>query len=444
MTAVANETVVDPAPTFTEATRVWWRIGLLSFGGPAGQIAVLHRIVVDEKRWVDEARFLHALQYCMLLPGPEAQQLATYLGWWLHGWRGGLVAGTLFLVPGCLVMLGLSLLYASYRAVPIAAALLFGLKAVVVAIVFDALLRIGRRALTSRAAWIVAIAAFTSMFFLRAPFALVIGSAALLGLVSRGSWFAANVAREERPIEAPSRTNWRHLLTVAIAGVALWWLPVGALALVFGTGSVLVDCGVYFGKLAVLSFGGAYAVLGYVANDAVHHFAWVTPAEMLDGLGLAETTPGPLILVLQFVAFVAGFRNPGSLTPHVGGLVASLVTLWVTFVPSFLWIFLGAPYVERLRENRFLRAAFAAVSAAVVGVILNLATWFALHVLFRRVTETHWGALRVHQPDLATLDGAATAIAIAAVVALHGLRAGLLPTLTIGAAAGAAWVILRG
>ena len=422
---------------------MWWRVGLLSFGGPAGQIAVLHRIVVDEKRWVDEARFLHALQYCLLLPGPEAQQLATYLGWWLHGWRGGLVAGTLFLLPGCLVMLGLSLLYAGYRSLPVAAALLFGLKAVVVAIVFDALLRIGRRALTSRAAWVVAIAAFTSMFFLRAPFALVIGSAGLLGLVSRGSWGAAHVAREEAPTETPSRTNWRHLLAVAIGGVAMWWLPVGVLALALGPDNVLVDCGVYFGKLAVLSFGGAYAVLGYVASDAVHHFAWVTPAEMLDGLGLAETTPGPLILVLQFVAFIAGFRSPGSLSPYVGGLAASLVTLWVTFVPSFLWIFLGAPHVERLRENRMLRAAFAAVSAAVVGVILNLATWFGLHVLFRRVTDTHWGPLRMHQPDLATLDGAAAAITIAALFALHRLRTGLLPTLAIGAAAGAAWVFFR-
>jgi chromate transporter len=441
--ATPGEPAAAAAPTFAEAVRVWWRVGLLSFGGPAGQIAVLHRIVVEEKRWVDEGRFLHALQYCMLLPGPEAQQLATYLGWWLHGWRGGLAAGTLFLLPGCVVMLGLSLFYVSYRHAPWTAALLFGLKAVVVAIVFDALWRIGRRALTSPGAWAVAIAAFASMFLLRTPFALVVVAAALLGIVGRGRGFGPQARIDAGAGPAPT-TRWRRLLAIAASGAALWWLPVGVLAMLLGAGHVVVRCGTYFGTMAMLSFGGAYAVLAYVAQDAVHRFAWLTPAEMLDGLGLAETTPGPLVLVLQFVGFLAGFREPGTLTPYASAIAASLVTLWVTFVPSFLWIFLGAPYVERLRANRILRGAFAAVSASVVGVILNLAVWLALHILFGRVTERRWGAVHAVSPDLATLDGAAATIAVVALVALRLRPAGLLPTLALGTAAGAAWTLSRG
>ncbi len=444
------------APSLGEAVRAWVRVSLLSFGGPAGQIAVMHRILVEEKRWVGERRFLHALNFCMLLPGPEAQQLATYLGWLLHGWRGGLIAGTLFVLPGFLAILALSMLYAGQQGTVLVTALFFGLKPAVMAVVVDALIRVGRRALRGTPMVLLAGAAFVAMFFLGTPFAFILLGAATVGLVAGRRWPPpapahgpavagddATPAFGDEPRVLP-RPSLRRSLAVALAGLAAWWLPVLVLALAFGGSHVFVRLGLFFSKVAVLSFGGAYAVLAYVAEEAVGTFGWLRPAEMLDGLGMAETTPGPLIMVVQFVGYLAAFREASGLPPLWAGVVGSLVVTWVTFVPCFLWIFLGAPYVERLRGMPALAAALSAITAAVVGVILNLVAWFGLHVLFARVDELRWGPVRLLVPDPGTMSVASALIAAGAFVAMLRLRWGMAPTLLAGTAAGAAWVLAGG
>lgn len=439
-----------PAVPFGEAVRAFARIGLESFGGPAGQIAVMHRVLVDERRWIDEDRFLHGLGYCTLLPGPEAQQLATYLGWWLHGVRGGLVAGTLFVLPGFVVMLALAWLYASLGRVPFVQSLFFGVKAAVLALVLQALVRVGRRALRSRVAIALAASSFVALFFFGVPFPLVVVVAAGLGLalerIAPGALGAISAAAPAQthaaaaPRAAESRRTRSALVAAAVA-LAAWLAPVTLLALVLPESDPLREIALFFSRMAVLTFGGAYAVLAWVSQHVVHDLGWLTPGEMLDGLGLAETTPGPLVLVLQFVGFLAAWRSPGALSPGLAGLAGAALTAWVTFVPSFVWIFAGAPWIERLRASAPLRAALAGITAAVAGVIANLALWLALHVLFARGGMLELGPLHVYRPELASLDLRALVIAIAALVATFRFEVGLAGLLAGSALAG--WV-LRG
>jgi chromate transporter len=437
--ATASDATAVDRPTFAEAFAVWTRIGFLSFGGPAGQIALMHRILVDERKWIDERGFLQALNFCMLLPGPEAMQLATYVGWRLHGVRGGLAAGLMFVIPGALLMLVLSALYATFGKLPLAAALLVGVKAAVLAIVVEALIRIARRGLKEPAhRWLAALA-FVAIFFFAVPFPVIVLAAALYGfLTGSGARDVAIDARIAR--EARSDMLAATLRTTAI-WLAIWLLPLIALAMALGGGHVLTQIGWFFSKLAVVSFGGAYAVLAYVAQDAVQHYRWLVPGEMVDALGLAETTPGPLILVTEFVGFLAAHRNGGG-SPLLMGTLGAIVTLWATFAPCFLWIFVGAPYLERINAEPRLRAALAAVTAAVVGVILNLTVWFALHVLFARSEAIWYGPLRLHLPELASLDAVAAALAIVAAVMLFRLHQGIMTTLAICGALGVAWHLL--
>jgi chromate transporter len=416
--------------------RTWARVGALGFGGPAGQIAVLHRIVVEEKQWVDEPRFLHALNFCMLLPGPEAQQLATYVGWMMHGVRGGLAAGILFILPGFFILSVLSALYAAYQETAFVAALFFGLKAAIIAVVVEALIRIGKRALRGRGFVTIAAAAFISLSLLDISFPIVVLGAGLAGwMMSRGSDPAPDVTNRSA---LSNPVSWKRTARVVAVCFVLWWAPVALLAMLFGARSVWVTEGLFFGHAATVTFGGAYALLAYVAQQAVENYGWLAPGEMLDGLGLAETTPGPLILVVQFVAFLGAWRDPGPLPPLVAGLLGATLTAWVTFAPSFLFIFAGAPYVERLRGNRGLSAALAGITAAVVGVILNLAVWFSLHVLFARVSEVDAGPFHFLVPDWQTLDVASLLIALGAAFALFRLKWGMLPTLAAAVAAGLA------
>jgi chromate transporter len=424
-------------PSFSEAFKVWLQIGCINFGGPAAQIALMHRVVVDEKKWVDEARFLHALNFCMLLPGPEAQKLATYLGWLLHGVRGGLVAGILFVLPGAFVMLGLSLLYALGRGVPLIDGALFGIKAAVLVIVIEALLRIGKRALKTSLLLGLAGAAFIGIFFLALPFPLIVAAAASIGyLVSRRAPEQLGVAAKMEDVPPPAKDRWRHFALASIIGVLVWWAPIALAALIFGPHHVLVAIGLFFSKLAVVSFGGAYALLAYMAQQAVETYGWMTAPEMVDGLGLAETTPGPLILVTQFVGFLAAFRDAAPFSPIMAGVLGAAMTTWVTFVPSMLWIFAGAPFVERLRANRQLSGALAAITAAVVGVILNLSVWFALHVLFGNVTEVHAGPVRWFAFDPAALDKQAAILAVVAALMAFRFHRSLIEVVLVMAALG--------
>ena len=443
---------VNAAPravSWREALRTWAAIGCLGFGGPAGQIALMHRMLVDEKRWISEERFLFALNYCMLLPGPEAQQLSIYVGWLLHRTPGGIVAGTLFVLPGALVVLGLSLLYARYQTVPLVAGLFAGLKPAVLAVVVEALLRIGRRALRSRFLVALAALAFLAIFLLQVPFPAIVAAAAAIGFAAsraRPEWLgpAPAAGTSAGPVDAlldaamPQHQPKRgHALRVLAVWGGLWLVPVLALVATLGTDSVFSRIALFFSQAAVVTFGGAYAVLAYLAQEAVVTYGWLTPREMLDGLGLAETTPGPLILVTQFVGFLAAYRNAGALDPLAAGLLGALLTTWVTFVPCFLWIFLGAPYIEALRGRRALAAALSAITASVVGVVLNLAVWFALHVGFGVVEPRAWGPFVLHVPELGSVDWVSLAIAAAALVAMLRFRVGMLPTLAACAALGA-------
>ena len=417
---------------------VWLKIGCINFGGPAGQIALMHRIVVDERKWVDEARFLHALNFCMLLPGPEAQKLATYLGWLMHGVRGGLAAGILFVLPGALVMLGLSLLYALGRGITLIDGALYGIKAAVLVIVLEALIRIGKRALKTSLLLSLAAAAFVGIFFLGVPFPLIVAAAALIGYaVARRSPDKLGFAQKVETVSSAAEDRWRQFAVASVIGLIMWWAPVAIAALAFGPKHVLVSIGMFFSKLAVVSFGGAYAMLAYMAQEAVQTYGWMTAPEMVDGLGLAETTPGPLILVTQFVGFLAAFRDAAPFSSITAGVLGAAMTTWVTFTPSMLWIFAGAPFVEPLRANRQLSGALAAITAAVVGVILNLSVWFALHVLFGKVTAMHAGPFRWYAFDPFALDLRAPALAAIAAVLAFGLHRSLIEVVVAMAALGA-------
>ncbi len=428
---------------FAAALRVWARIGLLSFGGPAGQIALMHRVLVDEKRWVSEGRFLHALNYCMLLPGPEATQLATYVGWLLHGWRGGLAAGVLFVLPGFLAILALSILYALHQEIALVTAFFFGLKAATLAVVVEALIRIGKRTLKNRAMLLITVAAYTAIGLFEAPFPFVILGAGLLGMAG-GRWrpdlfcILRGTAGEEldQTTAPPGNPGIGRALATGATWLAVWALPVAILFGLLGPAHVLSQIAVFFSKAAVVTFGGAYAVLAYMAQQAVEVYGWLKPGEMLDGLGMAETTPGPLIMVTQFVAFMGAYRLPAPFEPLTAALLASCIATWVTFAPCFLWIFLGAPYVERLRENRILAAGLSAITAAVVGVILNLAVWFGVHVLFSDVSEWRAAGVRLLVPAWKSLDPVALGIGCASLFALARLRLNLILVLVAAAATG--------
>ncbi len=435
---------------FGEATRVWGLVALNSFGGPAGQIAVMHRFLIEDRRWFSEKRFLHSLNYCMLLPGPEAQQLATYFGWLLHGVRGGLIAGGLFVIPGFIAIMILSVLYAGFGDVAAVEAIFYGIKPAVMAIVAAAVVRIGSRALKNRTMHTIAAAAFVAIFFLDIPFPLIILGAGLLGFFG-GRWWP-NVFNVIRGHDAdstgdppalvsdelqPVKPSTRRSLKVLSIGLVLWFAPIVALAVWTGRESIWVQQGGFFSTAAVVTFGGAYSVLAYLAQQAVQTYGWLLPGEMLDGLGMAETTPGPLIQVVQFVGFMGAYRADLGIDPMLAGVLGAILTTWVTFVPCFLWIFLGAPYIEYLRGNHRLTSALSAITAAVVGVVLNLAVWFSLHTLFAQVGETDAYGVRLYTPDLASLDPFAAAIAAAAFLAMFKLRWPMLRTLAISAATGA-------
>ncbi|RTL65083.1 MAG: chromate efflux transporter [Hyphomicrobiales bacterium] len=416
-------------PPFAEAFRTWARIGLLSFGGPAAQIALMHRIIVDEKKWLDEPHYLNALSFCMLLPGPEAMQLATYAGWRLHGLAGGLAAGLLFVLPGAAVVLTLSMIYASFGNVPWVEAVFYGIKAAVLIIVVEALLRISKRALKKPVHWAIAAASFVGIFFLELPFPLIIALAAALGAFLSNEAATSTDAKGMLP-----GAHGRTFVTIAV-WTAIWFVPLLALAAVLGPKHILPQIGWFFSKLALVTFGGAYAVLAYMAQDVVSHHGWLSAGEMMDGLGLAETTPGPLILVTEFVAYVAAFKQGGI----AAGIAGACVALWATFVPCFLWIFAGAPYVEWIISKPRLRGALAAITAAVVGVILNLTIWFGLHVFFGKVTPHGYGWLKLWVPDVATLDWRVVVLAGVSGVLLLQRHWGIAPVLAVVSALGLAF-----
>ena len=439
-----------------EAVRVWTRVALISFGGPAAQIAIMHRILVDEKRWISEERFLHALNYCMLLPGPEAQQLATYIGWLMHRTLGGLIAGGFFVIPGIVSIMALSYLYAAYGNIPIILSLFVGLKAAVLAIVLEAVIRIGKRALKNRIMVSIAALAFIAIFFFGVPFPIIVLAAALIGLAGSlvgmtefqgssahgptggndskadvGSLLGDEVPEHARPTVGRS-------LRVAATWLALWLVPVATLIIILGRDNVFSQIGIFFSEMAVVTFGGAYAVLAYVAQQAVETYHWLKPGEMLDGLGMAETMPGPLIKVLQFVGFMGAYRDPGSLPPMLAGTLGGLLATWITFVPCFLWIFFGAPFAEKLRDVKSLNAALSAVTAAIVGVVLNLAIWFAIHSLFRETIPIRAFPLSFDAPDFATIVPWTSVLAVAAAIAIFRFKVGMIPTLASCCAAGIA------
>ena len=412
----------------------------------------MHRIVVEEKRWVSENRFLHALNYTMLLPGPEAQQLAIYLGWLLHGVKGGLMAGTLFVLPGFLTIMALSILYALYQDIPLVQALFFGLKPAVMAVVVEAVIRIGKRALKNSVMKTVAVLAFIAIFFFNAPFPLIILAAGLIGAIGGRYWQNRFLVIQGHAIDddavitdrmdAQTRPSTRRAITVAIVCLLLWIAPLLILWMAYGGGNTFTQIGLFFSRAAVVTFGGAYAVLAYIAQEAVQTYGWLQPGEMLDGLGMAETTPGPLIQVVQFVGFMGAYRHPGGLPPLLAGVLGGILTTWVTFVPCFLWIFLGAPFIENLRGRKSLSTALSAITAAVVGVILNLAIWFSLNVIFGTVNEVYFGPLRLYIPDLATIDWASLFIAVAAFIALFRFKVSMMWTLAGAALVGLLYYLL--
>lgn len=422
-------------PSLRDIAGAFGKIGLINFGGPAGQIALMHRVLVEEKRWIDEDRYLQALNFCTLLPGPEAQQLATFVGWKLRGVRGGLIAGGLFVAPGAVVILALAVLYAYAAHLDAVSAALLGVKAAVLAIVVEALLRLSKRALNAPLKRVIAVGAFAGLFLLQAPFPLILGVAAAIGLI-------AGHLRPQTLRLSPATTlgghapiRWRSIARTVLTWSAIWATPLAVAFAVFGPDHVLVRIGLFFSKLAILTFGGAYAVLAYMAQQAVEGYGWLTAGQMVDALGLAETTPGPLILVTEFVGFQAAFHNPAPFIPLVAGVLGAAMTLWVTFAPCFLWIFAGAPFIARMENEPRLKGALAAITAAVVGVIANLTLWFALHVLFGRFFEP-WPGLSL--PNVDSLDWTAAGLSIVAAVALFGFHLGVVRTLALCAALGLA------
>jgi len=436
--------------SFAEAFRVWLRVAALSFGGPAGQIAVMHRIIVDEKKWVGENRFLHALSYCMLLPGPEAHQLAIYIGWLMHRWPGAIIAGGLFVLPGIISIMALSIIYAAYGSVPVITALFLGLKAAVLAIVLQAVRRVGSRALKSRPMLVLAALALVGIFFFRVPFPLIVITAGIIGFITAragstafqvgGDHGGGRTSADEGLLGAElpehARPSVGRALRVSALWLALWLLPVIVIGYAQGGSDVFAQIGLFFSKMAVVTFGGAYAVLAYMAQQAVETYGWLKPGEMLDGLGMAETTPGPLIMVVQFVGFLAAYRDPGALPPMLAGVCGGLFASWCTFVPCFLWIGLGAPFIEKLRDNKPLSGALAGITAAVVGVILNLAIWFALHTWFREAWHLRSFEFSFDVPVIGTFEPWTILFSVAAMIPIFRFKAGMIPTLLACSAAG--------
>lgn len=454
----SEESHAETAVSFRQAIGTWCRVALLSFGGPAGQIAVMHRILVDEKKWISEERFLHALNYCMLLPGPEATQLATYIGWLMHRTKGGLVAGILFIVPGFFAILSLSIAYACYQQTNFVQALFFGLKPAVLAIVLEAVLRIGKRVLKNGTMVTLAVVSFIAIFFFGVPFPALILAAAVIGFVggrlapqrfcvikghgaTSTNKLPPTEPRREASLTVVHPTLGRSLKVISI-WLTLWFGPLALVAWLFGRDSTFLQEGIFFSKAAVVTFGGAYSVLSYIAQQAVEKYGWLQPGEMLDGLGMAETTPGPLIMVVQFVGFMGAYRNPGPFDPLVAGILGSVLTTWVTFVPCFLWIFLGAPYIERLRGNRLLSSALSAITAAVVGVVLNLAVWFALHTLFEQVSTQYLFGMRLLTPDFRSISFPSLAIATVACLLTFYWKRSMAFTLAVCSVLGVALYVL--
>ncbi|MGI8965485.1 MAG: chromate efflux transporter [Limisphaerales bacterium] len=396
-------------PTFREAFRFWLKLGFISFGGPTGQIAIMHSELVEKKKWISDSRFLHALNFCMLLPGPEAQQLAIYIGWLLHRTKGGIVAGALFVIPSMFILWLLSFVYVTYGNIPWVAAIFYGLKPAVLAIVASAVLRIGQKALKNEVMWAIAAIAFVSIYFFNVPFPVIVIGAALIGFIGGKFWkekffilsghggnkSEQSVIDDDTKTPAHAKPSLARALKISAVGLLLWWIPVLLLSLWLGGNHALVKEGIFFSKASMVTIGGAYAVLPYVSQEAVQQFHWLNAGQMLDGLGLAETTPGPLIMVLQFVGFLGGWNQPGALSPLWAATLGAFITTWTTFVPCFLWIFLGAPHIEQLRGNVKITTALSAVTAAVVGVVLNLAVWFGMHVLFPMANTIDWFALAV-------------------------------------------------
>lgn len=462
MTESDMSTQIEKNPSgvsFRDAFWVWVRVAIYSFGGPAGQMAVMYKILVEEKRWISEDRFLHALNFTMLLPGPEAQQLATYMGWLMHSTRGGLVAGILFILPGFLSILGLSILYAGFQDVNFVQALFFGLKPAVMAVVIEAVFRIGRRALKGKIMIVIALVAFIAIFFFNVPFPLIVLLAGVVGLIGGKYWLKtfdvirpsniATTTHDDSSSFAISDQTFAHTqpsgkraIRVLVISLLLWFTPILVLLFAYGGEDIFVNIGLFFSKTAVVTFGGAYSVLAYIAQQAVDVYGWLQPGQMLDGLGMAETTPGPLVQVVQFVGFMAAYKNSGVLSPMMAGVLGSILTTWVTFVPCFLWIFLGAPYIERLRGNKALTTALSAITASVVGVILNLAVWFSLQTVFAEVNQFNFGSLRFLIPVWNTIDIASLSIAIAAFVALFRFKTGMITTLASSAAVGLIYYLL--
>ncbi|MGI9490808.1 MAG: chromate efflux transporter [Geminicoccaceae bacterium] len=433
--AADAELKTGTAPTFSEALRIWARIGLLSSGGPTAQIALMHRVLVDEKKWLSEQQFLNALSFCMLLPGPEAMQLATYAGWRQHGVKGGLAAGLLFVLPGALLIFALAAIYAAFGNLSLVQTIFFGIKAAVLIIVVEALLRVAKRALHKPFHWWLAGFSFVAIFFFSLPFPLVIAAAAAAG------FFLTGQERSVEPTAPLAKVDPLSTLKTVGAWLVIWLGPLIAIALIVGGDHVLTELGVFFSKLAVVTFGGAYAVLAYMAQEVVQHHGWLNAGEMLDGLGLAETTNGPLILVIEFVGYLAAYRFGGG-PPMVMGIAGAVITLWVTFAPCFLWIFAGAPYIERLQAMPRLRGALSGVTAAVVGVILNLSVWFGLHVFFGTVDKGEAGPLTLWLPDVRTLDWAALTLAAISALVLFRFHLSLAWTLTLAAGLSLAWHLL--
>lgn len=430
------------APSFREMVRVFARIGFLSFGGPAGQIALMHRELVDDRQWVGEEQFLRALNFCHLLPGPEAQQLATWIGWRLHGVRGGMAAGGLFVLPGAAIMLGLSLLYVHAAGLSWFAAVFLGIKAAVLALIAQALLRIGKRALNTRFKVALSILAFIALYAFDLPFPLVVLGAGGIGMAVAARRPDLLKIGDLPPPPATGTSAHPVSASVIALGVA-WMLPFALIALFLGPDHVLMDIAAFFSQLAVVTFGGAYAVLAYLAQEAVQSYHWLRPGEMVDGLGLAETTPGPLIMVTQFVGFLGAYRMPEPFSPLVAGVLGALVTTWVTFIPCFLWIFAFAPWIERIEHARRLQGGLTALAAAVAGVIANVALWFALHVLFSRVEVREIGALRLALPDPSSIDPKAMGLSVLAFLLLFPAKRGIVQTLAIcgGAALALGWLV---
>lgn len=436
--AVSPAGEVSATPSFSALLSAFTRIGFLSFGGPAGQIALMHRELVEERRWVAEEDYLHALNFCHLLPGPEAQQLATWIGWRMHGWRGGLAAGLLFVIPGACIILALSVLYAFAANLGWVAALFLGVKAAVLAIVVQALLRIAGRALDTGVKKALAAAAFVGLFLFDLPFPLIVLGSGVVGILIARARPDLLALKPAKGGGAQPANPWRTTLASVLVWGVIWAAPMVLIAATLGQGHVLWKIGAFFSQLAIVTFGGAYAVLAYMAQEAVQGFGWLEAGEMADGLGLAETTPGPLILVTQFVGYLAAFRAPEPFSPLVAGLLGAGLTTWVTFAPCFLWIFAFAPWIDRLGQAVWLKGGLAAVTAAVVGVIANLTAWFGLHVLFARVGEARFGPLSLSWPDFASFDWRAALLAALAFALAFGAKWSVLRLLAVCAAGGLA------